>query len=96
MRSVTTVQRDRMAGSDRMKTAAHGHVSRSRRHGPFRDHPVHLVHPVSLFFSDTTAASSAVDVVHACARDGQSFGTGTSLTGVTVLVHRLKPGQRNF
>ena len=25
-----------------------------------------------------------------------SFGTGTSLTGVTVLVQRLKPGHRNL
>jgi hypothetical protein len=26
----------------------------------------------------------------------QSFGTGTSLTGITVLVHRLNPGHRNL
>lgn len=26
----------------------------------------------------------------------QSLGTGTSLTGVIVAVHRLKPGKRNF
>jgi hypothetical protein len=26
----------------------------------------------------------------------QSFGTGTSLTGVIVLVHRSNPGQRNL
>ena len=29
-------------------------------------------------------------------RADQSFGTGTSLTGVTVAVHRMNPGHRNL
>jgi hypothetical protein len=44
----------------------------------------------------TVQGSSERCHVLSAVRLAQSLGTGTSLTGVIVLVHRLKPGHKNL